>query len=74
MSRVYISRTPKMAFKKPEKAVVTPIRRTPTSEPISRGSLTTRNNPLAQRCDSEHCFMIDSAVLISKQTSTILFN
>ena len=63
-----------MAFKKPEKAVVTPIIRTPTSEPISRGSLTACNNPLAQRCDSEHCFMIDSAVLISKQTSTLLFN
>ena len=66
-----------MAFKKPEKAIVTPIRRTPTSvssEPISRGSLTARNNPLAQRCDSEHCFMSDSAVLISKQTSTVLFN
>ena len=42
-----------MAFKKPEKAVVTPIRRTPTSEPISRGSLTACDNPLAQRCDSE---------------------
>ena len=74
MSRLYISRTPKMAFKKPEKAVVTPIRHNPTSEPISRGSLTACNNPLAQRCDSEHCFMIDSAVLIFKQTSTVLFN
>ena len=74
MSRLYISRTPEMAFKKPEKAIVTPIRRTPTSEPISHGSLTACNNPLAQHCDSEHCFMIDSAVLISKQTSTVLFN
>ena len=63
-----------MAFKKPEKAIVTPIRRTPTSEPISRGSLTARSNPLDQRCDSEHCFMSDSGVLISKQTSTVLFN